>query len=351
MPKATLPVLVQEPERASQELTQAAKADIKTLDEVFGMLKELCPELLQVAIDTNHLGDLTKLVEFVRGEMNDSALAAHCLQHADREAQGYALKATRLEDLVRRVGMNLDAEHMKSFKGEPGELIECHLPPTVALALYQMAYPLIVSQGVLELKGEVPHPETLNNDRFWGRPPRPMPGEVYAVGNDGVMKKIGEAHPSGPSDQKRLEIAIRQEVVRQGHEVQHLRLSPTDDGRFVHVDLRVKDQTRPFDNAVLKSVIDRETSVYARPDLRSVHALFQQGMISCDEFKRLAQLPDLALAGEVGRSMANTYVEEQERQRLQDLKTAQAQALSDAKDKGEDHRGVSMVQFPQVLKY
>lgn len=299
MPRPKLPsqsdLLVQQLEEKARELTSMpvvqSEPEVHTTDQVFEKLRQLCPELLNLLVEQNRLSDLNRLVDYLRAAINNSVQAAHWLQQGDAALQEALLSKDVLEDLIRRVGLNLDYQQMENFQGQPGELIECRLPPSVALDLYHAAYPLIVAHGVRDLKGEA-HPildarplppENLNHDRFWGRPAPYKPGEILVVQQDGSFQRLSDGRNPSADDFKDLDAAIRAEVKRQGHEVDYLRLHPTNNNHVVTVELEVKDKLRPVDNKALREVIERELRVGVELDkVAFLSDLRDKGMLSSD---------------------------------------------------------------------
>lgn len=360
--------LARQLEAKARELTEMPIAkepsDIQDTDAVFALLKELCPEFIGQALEENRLKDLMRLTEYLREKLNTCAQAAHWLQNSDSKIQELELAKSSLQDLIRRVGMNIDSEQMKDFEGKPGELIECHLPPVVAHELYWAAYPLIVNQGLRELKGEAKKelpipPENLNHDRFFGRVEGHKPGDILVAQPDGSLKKL-DSKPSRSSQEvvKRMDIAIRQEVLRQGHRVENLNLHPHLDGRTIGVDLSVEDKNKPFDNKAMRTVIDREISSWStdpeqspRDKLLMLQHLSASGQISDEALMREAGLgPDMADA--MGKAMASSYVDEMDKLALQ-----QRQALDHQKKqmkKQDAQRALEAAKaltFPQGHKY
>jgi hypothetical protein len=263
--------LVRQLESHARQLTEMGlpgegESELKSFDEVFAHMREICPELVDLALENNRLTELNKLVEYLREKINNGVMAGHWLKQGDEKFTEQELSLYYLKDLIRRVGMNLDGEHMEAFEGKPGELISCHLPPAVAHDLYRVSYPLIVDQGVRELTGEaeeVPSPPAnLNHDIFFGRvdtESKYKPGTVLRIDENGDPKVVSTP-PEGdvtPDTIRKVEIAIRQEVTRQGHQVASLRVWPTGRDDLVSVELRVADSTRGFDNSALKKVIEK----------------------------------------------------------------------------------------------
>ena len=373
--------LARQLEAKARELTEMPIAkdpsDIQDTDAVFALLKELCPEFIGQALEENRLKDLMRLTEYLREKLNTCAQAAHWLQNSDSKIQELELAKSSLQDLIRRVGMNIDSEQMKNFEGKPGELIECHLPPVVAHELYWAAYPLIVNQGLRELKGEkneLPIPPTdLNHDRFFGRVEGHTPGDLLVVQGDGSLKKLTRVpdprkepvFPVTPGKSvtdlvRQMDIAVRQEVVRQGHVVERLSLHPSQDSKTIGVDLQLVDKTKPFDNKAMRDVIDRQLSstdrnASPRDILQMAQALYKDGHISTKGLMNAAGIDE---ADDMGKLMAASFTKEMKQI---EKKNAQAIDVQEAKDKGTVMREalekakappfLDDFKFPQGVKY
>lgn len=120
----------------------------KNHDEVFQELCKEFPGLMDYLMD-GHLKEVGKLTEKVRELGN--ALASADARCDERLAEANFLVAVnkKYEDILRRVGMMMDAEALKDLVDT--DLVPCGLPVTVALDLATVSRPLIVAQGEKEL--------------------------------------------------------------------------------------------------------------------------------------------------------------------------------------------------------
>ncbi len=323
--------LVRELESHARKLTEMGlpeegETELKSFDEIFAHMRELCPELVELALENNRLTELNKLVKYLGEKINNGVLAAHWLKLGDKKFTRQELALGGLKDLVRRVGMNLSSDQMEGFEGKPGELLECSLPPAVAHELYQIAYPLIVSRGLQELKGEVNEaplpPANLNHDRFFGRVAAHVPGDILVVLEDGTLRKLTSkpelseqrtfpisGRPKSTEDvMGQMGVAVRQEVLRQGHTVERLNLHPANDGRTIGVDLSVVDKSRPFDNKAMRDVIDRQLSSYADRETSNRQVLLdlsRKGLISEKALLEEVGLGDVVKPSQVQQATAD----------------------------------------------
>lgn len=121
----------------------------KTHDEVFQELCKEFPGLMDYLMD-GHLKEVGALIEKVRDLGN--ALTSADARYDERSAEARLLIVInkKYEDIVRRVGMMMDAEALKDLVDT--DLVPCGLPVTVALDLATISRPLIVAHGEKELQ-------------------------------------------------------------------------------------------------------------------------------------------------------------------------------------------------------